>query len=242
MSNDTKLLRQYVGGTLRALVHRTGAGARETWSIRRALRETNGDGAQAEDVSQAVFTELARKSPPGSWAIPRCAGQWLVRTTVRRYGRQIGGRADHQPPPARGKKQAQSMKLKLLSDGLPPTRPWQRIQPGAGPTPFTRIEGRRGTREALVLRFLEDRPLREVGNTGASGPQGKTPARMRVTGRWTNFRGLAGRGRGYHRSTGLRSGCRVGDLGRRHSGPGQLWRRPSPAPHWPAERLPVQPP
>ena len=62
MSNDTELLRRFVEeraeGPFTELV-------REHLNLvySAALREMNGDGALAEDVSQAVFTDLARKAP-----------------------------------------------------------------------------------------------------------------------------------------------------------------------------------
>jgi DNA-directed RNA polymerase specialized sigma24 family protein len=66
MSNDTELLRRYVEehaeGPFTELVQEH---INLVYSA--ALREMNGDGALAEDVSQAVFTELARKAPGSSF-------------------------------------------------------------------------------------------------------------------------------------------------------------------------------
>src|SRR5208337_2454957 len=85
MSNDAELLRRYVGerseSAFTELVHEH---LNPVYSA--ALRETSGDGALAEDVSQAVFMRLARKAPR-LLAHPSLAG-WLY-TTVRHVAANI---------------------------------------------------------------------------------------------------------------------------------------------------------
>ena len=68
MNHDTELLRRYVQERSETAF---GELVREHLNpvFSAALRETGGDAALAEDVSQAVFTELARKRP-GSWPTP----------------------------------------------------------------------------------------------------------------------------------------------------------------------------
>src|ERR1035438_3946722 len=79
MSNDTELLRQYLEEQSETAFAEL---VREHLNLvySAALRETRGDGALAEDISQAVFTQLARKASR-LLAHPSLAG-WLY-TTVR---------------------------------------------------------------------------------------------------------------------------------------------------------------
>src|SRR5512147_2683069 len=79
MSNETELLRRYVEeSSENAFTELVNEHLNLVYSA--ALRETGGEGALAEDLSQAVFTELARKSS-GLLGHPSLAG-WLY-TTVR---------------------------------------------------------------------------------------------------------------------------------------------------------------
>ena len=223
MSNDTKLLRQYVEErSERSFTELVQEHVNLVYSA--ALRETNGDGAQAEDVSQAVFTELARKAPR-LLGHPSLAG-WLY-TTVRHMAANWRRGDQHR---RRREEEAQSMN-ELLSDDSP-NEAWQRIQPVLDDALH---ELKEADREALVLRFLEDRPLREVGTRLGLK---ENAARMRVTGRWTNSAGC------WRDAVSPRPPPVWLPRWRSASSlrPRQLWRRPSPAPHWPAERLPVQPP
>ena len=178
MSNDTKLQRQYVEErSERSFTELVQEHVNLVYSA--ALRETNGDGAQAEDVSQAVFTELARKAPR-LLGHPSLAG-WLY-TTVRRTAANWR-RADH--PRRRREEEAQSMN-ELLSDDSP-NEAWQRIQPVLDDALH---ELKEADREALVLRFLEDRPLREVGTRLGLK---ENAARMRVDRALDKLRGLLAR-------------------------------------------------
>src|SRR5512137_1578667 len=102
MSNDTELLRRYVEeraeGPFTGLV-------REHLNLvySAALREMNGDGGLAEDISQAVFTELARKAPR-LLGHPSLAG-WLY-TTVRHLSANLRRAEQHRQ---RREEEAQSM-------------------------------------------------------------------------------------------------------------------------------------
>jgi RNA polymerase sigma factor (sigma-70 family) len=178
MCNDTELLRRYVEERSE---HSFTELVQEHLNLvySAALRETNGDGAQAEDVSQAVFTELARKAPR-LLGHPSLAG-WLY-TTVRRMAANWRRADQHR---RHREEEAQSMN-ELLSDDSP-NEAWQRIQPVLDDALH---ELKEADREALVLRFLEDRPLREVGTRLGLK---ENAARMRVDRALEKLRGLLAR-------------------------------------------------
>jgi RNA polymerase sigma factor (sigma-70 family) len=180
MSNDTELLRRFVEeraeGPFTELVQEH---LNLVYSA--ALREMNGDGAMAEDVSQAVFTELAREAPR-LLGHPSLAG-WLY-TTVRHLAANWR-RADRHRQRREG--EAHSMN-QLLSEDTP-NEVWQQVRPVLDDALH---ELNAADREAVVLRFLEDRPLREVG---ARLGLNENAARMRVDRALDKLRGqLARRG------------------------------------------------
>jgi RNA polymerase sigma factor (sigma-70 family) len=165
MSNDTELLRRYVEehseSAFTELVHEH---LNLVYSA--ALRETNGDSAQAEDVSQAVFTELARKASRlvGHPSLPG----WLY-TTVRHLAANV--RRAEQRRRCR-EEEVQSMNELLSEDS--PDQSWQQIRPVLDDALHELNEA---DRAAVVLRFLESRSLREVG---ARLGLNENAARMRV--------------------------------------------------------------
>ena len=177
MSNDRELLRQYVEGRSEDAFTQL---VREHLNLvySAALRETNGDGAQAEDLAQAVFTELARKSAKlvGHSSV---AG-WLY-TTVRHLAANL--RRSEQRRRNR-EEEAQTMN-ELLSEDAPEA--WQQIRPVLDDVLH---ELKETERAAVVLRFLENRSLREVGS--ALGLQ-ENAARMRVERALEKMRGLLAR-------------------------------------------------
>ena len=180
MSNDTELLRRYVEeraeGPFTELV-------REHLNLvySAALREMNGDGALAEDVSQAVFTELVREAPR-LLGHPSLAG-WLY-TTVRHLAANWR-RADRHR--RRRVEEEHSMNQLLSEDS--PNEVWQQVRPVLDDALH---ELNAADREAVVLRFMEDRPLREVG---ARLGLNENAARMRVDRALDKLRGqLARRG------------------------------------------------
>ncbi len=180
MSNDTELLRRFVEesaeGPFTELV-------REHLNLvySAALREMNGDGALAEDVSQAVFTKLAREAPR-LVGHPSLAG-WLY-TTVRHLAGNWRRADQHR---RRREEEAHSMNQLLSEDS--PNEVWQQVRPVLDDALH---ELNAADREAVVLRFLEDRPLREVG---ARLGLNENAARMRVDRALDKLRGqLARRG------------------------------------------------
>jgi RNA polymerase sigma factor (sigma-70 family) len=178
MSNDTQLLRRYVEERSESpFTELVNEHLNLVYSA--ALRETNGDGALAEDVSQAVFTELARKAPR-LLGHPSLAG-WLY-TTVRHVAANLRRSEQHRK---RREQEAQSMNGLLSEDS--PNEVWQRMRPVLDDALHDLNEA---DREAVVLRFLEDRPLREVG---ARLGLKENAARMRVDRALEKLRGLLAR-------------------------------------------------
>src|SRR5258708_23316989 len=165
MNNDTELLRRYAEERSEsAFAQLVNEHLNLVYSA--ALRETHGDTALAEDVSQAVVTELARKSPT-LLGHPSLAG-WLY-TTVRHLAANQR-RADHRRRSR--EEEAQSMNELLSEDA--PDQAWQQIRPVLDDALHELHEA---DRTAVVLRFLENRSLREAGT--ALGLQ-QNAARMRV--------------------------------------------------------------
>jgi RNA polymerase sigma factor (sigma-70 family) len=175
MSNDTELLRRYVEERSESAFTEL---VREHLNLvySSALRETGGDGALAEDVSQAVFTELARKAPR-LLGHPSLAG-WLY-TTVRHRAANLRRAEQHR---RRREEMAQSMN-ELLSEDLP-NEAWQRVWPVLDDALH---ELKEADRAVVVLRFLEDRTLREVG---ARLGLNENAARMRADRALEKLRGL----------------------------------------------------
>ncbi len=165
MSSDTELLRRYVEERSEAAFAEL---VQEHLNLvySAALREMNDDLASAEDVSQAVFTELARKAPR-LLGHPSLAG-WLY-TTVRHLAANLR-RAEYNR--RRREEEAQTMTQIASEDS--PDQAWQQIRPALDDALH---QLKAADREAVVLRFLEDRPLREVG---ARLGLNENAARMRV--------------------------------------------------------------
>jgi RNA polymerase sigma factor (sigma-70 family) len=165
MSNDTELLRRYIEERSEepfAELVREHLGL--VYSA--ALREVNGDRTLAEDVSQAVFTELARKAPR-LLHHPSLAG-WLY-ITVRHLAANYRRSEQHRKL---REQEAQTMNGLVADDT--PTTAWAQIRPVLDDALH---ELSAADREAVVLRFLEDRSLGEVG---ARLGLNENAARMRV--------------------------------------------------------------
>ena len=165
MSNDTGLLREYV------TKHSESAFAelvREHLNLvySAAWRESYGDSGLAEDLAQEVFSELARKAPK-LLGHPSLAG-WLY-TTVRLLAANAR-RAEQRR--RKREEAANAMNDPQAQDS--PEALWSRIGPVLDDALH---EMKEADRIAIVLRFLEDRSLREVGV--ALGLQ-ENAARMRV--------------------------------------------------------------
>jgi RNA polymerase sigma factor (sigma-70 family) len=131
-----------------------------------ALRQMAGDVHRAQDVTQAVFCELARKAP-ALIERPSLAG-WLYTTA-----RHIAARTQ------RGESRRARREVASLAMSDPPPNPaamdaWESLRPVLDDAMHC-LPAR--DREAVLLRFFENRSYREVGT--ALGVKENT-ARMRV--------------------------------------------------------------
>lgn len=151
MNDDTELLRRYAEGkseeAFAALVRR-----HIDFVHAAALRLARGNAALAEDVTQAVFTDLARKADVLSrhevvvgWlhTATRFAAAKAIRTESRRQARE---------------QEAHAMNEVLREDSV--SADWERVQPV-----LDAVLGELKEREraAILLRFFGKKPLAEVG-------------------------------------------------------------------------------
>jgi RNA polymerase sigma factor (sigma-70 family) len=143
-----------------------------------ALRETHGDAPQAQDITQAVFAELARKAAELG-RHPALAG-WLY-TCVR----QMSANARRAEERRRRREQEAHAMNELLADS--PDAAWQQVQPVLDDAMHELNDTERA---AVVLRFFEDRSHEEVGEAlGLS----ETAARKRVDRALEKLRALLAR-------------------------------------------------
>ncbi len=173
MTDDIALLRQYLDSHAEAafaeLVRR-----HVSLVYYAALRQVNGDAALAEDVTQMVFTDLARKAP-GLATRPVITG-WLYTSTrfaaakVRRTERRRQNR----------EQEAYAMQEHTHE----PTPEWEKMRPVIDDAMHALPER---DREAVLMRFFEGRPFAEIG--AALGLNEDT-ARVRVNRALDRMRGL----------------------------------------------------
>lgn len=178
MVTDTELLRQY------ACEHGEGAfaelvGRHVNLVYSAAMREAGGDAALAEDLSQAVFAELARKASQ-LLRHPSLAG-WLY-TCVRHVA------ANQRRADARRRQREQSASsMNETPSSETPEAVWSQIRPLLDDAMHELGET---DRAAVVQRFFEDQSLRDVGiSLGLS----ENAARMRVDRALEKLRALLAR-------------------------------------------------
>ena len=131
-----------------------------------ALREVNGDSAQAEDITQTVFCELAKKA----FALckhPALAG-WCY-TTVRQVAANI--RRSQQ---RRIRRENTAFTMDEIHANESPEIVWSQVRPVIDDAMHELSDD---DRTAVVLRYFEDRSLREIGETLGIN---ENAARMRV--------------------------------------------------------------
>ncbi len=151
MSTDAELLRNYAqDGSENAFTELVRRHIDLVYSA--ALRESRGDAGLAEDISQAVFAELARKA---SRLVqhPALAG-WLY-TCVRQMTANVRRANDRRQ---RREQEVQTMNELFTSDPSDHVR--RQVQPVLDDAMHELSEA---DRAAVVLRFFEDRSLKEVG-------------------------------------------------------------------------------
>ena len=116
-----------------------------------ALRRTNFDAHLAQDVAQLVFTDLARKAPSLSRDVVLTG--WLHRATLYAAGQLM--RSDRR---RRWREQEAAAMSALASQ---PETDWQTIRPALDEA----LDQLNQTdRDALLLRFFEQRSLAEIGS------------------------------------------------------------------------------
>lgn len=116
-----------------------------------AVRETRGNAALAEEITQSVFTELARKADRLT-GHPTLAG-WLF--TCVRHMSANALRAEER----RKRRELQSQTMNELLSSDPSEEDWRQIQPALHDAMHQLNEK---DRAVIVLRFLEERSLRDV--------------------------------------------------------------------------------
>jgi RNA polymerase sigma factor (sigma-70 family) len=117
-----------------------------------ALRQVNGDVPAAQDVTQAVFTDLARKAP-GLTSHPSLTG-WLYTST--RYQAAKARRAEQ----SRRSHEQEAHEMNQLLQSTDADTTWQELRPMLDDA----MHDLSATdREAVLLRYFERLPLAEIG-------------------------------------------------------------------------------
>jgi len=149
-----------------------------------ALRRVGGDAHRAKDVAQLVFTDLARKA--GSLAGRPVLAGWLFTATRFAAGKIVRGEQRR-----RLREQEAAMMDEVLgnAEGDDTRAEWERLRPVIDVAMCALAER---DREAVLLRFFENRGLAEIG---ARLGLNENAARMRVERALEKLRaGLARRG------------------------------------------------
>jgi RNA polymerase sigma factor (sigma-70 family) len=164
MLDDRQLLRRYAAGHSEAAFGELVA-RHVNLVYSAALRQTNGDAHLAQDVAQLVFADLARKA--GSISANVVLAGWLHRAT--RYAANQIRRTDHR----RRVREQEAVLMNAIQSESP--RDWEQIRPMLDEA-LDRLS--REDRDALLLRYFEQRSLAEVGAAIGSN---EDAARKRVS-------------------------------------------------------------
>lgn len=131
-----------------------------------ALRQTNGDAHLAQDVTQTVFADLARKA--GSLASHRVLAGWLFTSTRFAASKMIRGERRRQA------REQEAHTMEELTRDPAASVEWERVRPVLDEAI---AELNAADREAILLRFFEGRGFAELGERLRLG---ENSARMRV--------------------------------------------------------------
>jgi RNA polymerase sigma factor (sigma-70 family) len=180
MTEDAELLSQYAADRSEpAFAELTRRHVDLVYSA--AFRLMNGDGHAAQDVTQQVFTEVARQAQRLA-RHPALVG-WLYTTA-----RQMALRMQRTDQRRQAREQEATMMNQLLRDDTPPAD-WNRLRPVIEDAMHELDEK---DRHAVLLRFFQNKALSEVG---AALHLTENAARMRVDRALDKLRGkLARRG------------------------------------------------
>jgi RNA polymerase sigma factor (sigma-70 family) len=129
-----------------------------------ALRQVNGDGHLAKDVSQMVFTDLACQAD--SLARRKSLTGWLYTSAHFAAAKTV-----------RGENRRRDREEKFMREPISETAPdadWEKLRPTLDDAMH---ELKESDREAVLLRYFENRPFAEVG---AKLGLNENAARMRV--------------------------------------------------------------
>ena len=166
-ASDTALLRRFVRrGRQAAFAELVARYSGLVYST--CLRDVR-DAAVAEDAAQAVFLLLARKAP--TFGAGTSLAPWLYRTA-----RLVSRNALQQEARARAREQRLGQHMAAEgAGGVGEDDVWEQIEPVL----HAALDALgRQDREAILLRFFDDRSLKE---TGAALGLSEDAARMRVT-------------------------------------------------------------
>ncbi|MDQ6631342.1 MAG: sigma-70 family RNA polymerase sigma factor [Verrucomicrobiota bacterium] len=172
MNDDQQLLRRYADGSDAAFGELVARHVNLTYSV--ALRQTGGDAHRAKDISQLVFTDLARKarSIPSDVVL---AG-WLHRATLF-AARQIV-RSENR----RHAREQEAVKMNAINSETSPD--WEQISPMLDDA----LSSLGATdRDAILLRYFEQRSHAEIGATLGSN---EDAARKRIARALEKLRGI----------------------------------------------------
>lgn len=131
-----------------------------------ALRQVGGDAHRAKDVAQTVFTDLARKA--ASLADRVTLTGWLHTST--RFAATKARRADR----SRKHYEQEAITMNALLHESDPATEWERLRPMIDDVIHELSES---DRDAVLLRFFEDRSFTEIGTALRLS---EDAARMRV--------------------------------------------------------------
>lgn len=153
-----------------------------------ALRQVNGDAHLAQDVAQTVFTDLARKA--GSLSCRESLTGWLYTSAHFAAAKMV-----------RGETRRRDREEKFMREPIAETAPeldWEKLRPVLDDAMH---ELKDADREAILLRYFENRQFAEVG---AKLGLNENAARMRVERALEKLRTILGR-RGVAATTALAS-------------------------------------